>query len=369
VYTVVLDYGHTPKWISKVDIIGTSSGYWCEEGQRGGSYCHNDNGFKVAFSVDGKVWSDWNPGATISLPCGKLDNGCGWEISPRKIRYMKMEVRSGCHGCSNNDYVDTIKLTKASATYEDVIAIRTALNAQQGNWLSPLSVKSASCKSSGTHGGEPAGTCQADETDTAEQFLQGGETNIRAASGGSKTYSFIYDLGTDRYVNELQLEGRSTGFWCEDGDRGGSYCHNDNGFSVTFSVDGTTFTAPPNPSTTDACGKLDDGCGWTFSPMKARYFNLRAQSGCPGCVNNDFITAIRIKEAYGATELIQRLEENDRLMKLLTERLITLEKSGAGKLNVIQSGYNCKVTCGEHDAVKDPATLMFTNDPHNHNPF
>ena len=56
-------------------------------------------------------------------------------------------------------------------------------------------------------------------------------------------------------------------------------------------------------STIDACSRLDDGCGWTFSPVETRYFRLKAQSSCAGCSNQDYVTKIT-----SAVELVSPAE-------------------------------------------------------------
>jgi hypothetical protein len=335
-YLFVYDFG-SDQYIDSFDLEGRSTGYWCEDSLLGGSYCHNDNGFSVAFSTDGTTWSDFNEGFSTSDSCDKLDDGCGWTFAARKVRYVKLQASSGCSGCVNNDFVTTIKAHLAYSNAQLVDKINE-LTTASASWRSPSSVVSASCTSTlapsydpGAVGGEPAGTCEADEMTNAGNLLTGGDTVFRAASGSGKEYLFAYDFGSDVYLNELQLEGRSTGYWCEDGDLGGSYCHNDNGFSAAFSTDGTTWSDfNEGFSTTDSCGKLDDGCGWTFAPVKVRYVKIRAASSCSGCVNEDFVTAIKGKLAFDLTSIV--------------DRLLALE-SNSGLLNVVQSDNECQVSC------------------------
>jgi hypothetical protein len=302
---------NTPRWIDEVAIAGTSSGYWCEGSAKGTGTCHNDNGWSVAFSTDGTTWSEWNAGALTSYNCGYLNNGCGWQISAREMRYMKLRVHSSCWGCNNFDYVDSIKIQDAVASFDDLQTLKA-----NADYVSPKAVVSASCPTDcSTYGGqcygEPALSCEPNETDNAMQLLKGGESNFRAASGSAKKYEFVYDLGASEYIDSFDLEGRSTGYWCEDGQLGGSYCHNDNGFSVAFSTDGTTWSDfNEGFSTTDSCAKLDDGCGWTFTARKVRYFKLKASSGCDGCVNNDFVTGIKAHKAYSVTQVIDKMAQN-----------------------------------------------------------
>jgi hypothetical protein len=202
--------------------------------------------------------------------------------------------------CKNDQYVQCSSPPCVDRGDVDLQVVKT-----NRGFISPQSLVSASCSSgcdaggsvlgsTECHGGEPALTCLADETDNAMQLLQGGESNFRAASGSSKTYLFVYDFGSDQYIDSFDLEGRSTGYWCEDGLLGGSYCHNDNTFSVAFSTDGTAWSSfNEGFSETDSCNKLDDGCGWTFAARKVRYVKLQASSSCHGCVNNDFVTTIK----------------------------------------------------------------------------
>ena len=98
--------------------------------------------------------------------------------------------------------------------------------------ISPASVVSARCTSTlnpngsnnefgindpAAAGGEPAATCMADETANAKLLLTGGQTVFRAASGSGKGYVFTYDFGSVNTISSLELEGTSTGHWCEDG--------------------------------------------------------------------------------------------------------------------------------------------------------
>tara|TARA_B110000046_G_scaffold160651_1_gene173881 strand:- start:72 stop:266 length:195 start_codon:yes stop_codon:yes gene_type:complete len=59
------------------DPRGSLTGFWCEDTQLGGSYCHNDNGFSIAFSLDGVAFSSYNDGFNTTDACGRLDDGCG----------------------------------------------------------------------------------------------------------------------------------------------------------------------------------------------------------------------------------------------------------------------------------------------------
>lgn len=85
-----------------------------------------------------------------------------------------------------------------------VAILCAALCGVSGESLTPVSVTD-----NGAHGGEPDGTCKADEMTNAAAFLNGGDTHLRVASGSSKSYVFVYDLGSEHWLEEAILEGRS----------------------------------------------------------------------------------------------------------------------------------------------------------------
>ena len=122
--------------MEEVDLEGRSTGYWCEDSQLGGSYCHNDNGFTVALSQNGVDFDSFNHGFNTTDACARLDDGCGWTFTPRRARYVKLRANSGCAGCSNNDYVTKLKLREASVSIDSFLALRAAAH----GWLLPLSV-------------------------------------------------------------------------------------------------------------------------------------------------------------------------------------------------------------------------------------
>ena len=249
-YTFVYDLG-AEFWLEEAKLQGRSTGHWCEDTQQGGSYCHNDNGFSVAFSLDGTLFGAYNDGFNTTDSCGRLDDGCGWSFWPRRARYARLRVNSGCSGCSNNDYLTRLSFLEARVTLDMLSSMRTVVG-----WVAPRRVVSAHCRSTeapdgtnnefglndpGAKGGEPAGTCESDERSNAEAILWGAPTTFRGASGSGKEYYVVYDLGEPILVDSIELEGWSTGHWCEDDAKGASSCHNDNGFYFAFSTDGASW--------------------------------------------------------------------------------------------------------------------------------
>ena len=65
--------------------------------------------------------------------------------------------------------------------------------------------------------------------------LRGEATHFRAASGGTKSYIFIYDLGASYSINEVMLEGYSTGHWGENGELGMDRVHKKRGENTYWS--------------------------------------------------------------------------------------------------------------------------------------
>lgn len=244
-------------------------------------------------------------------------------IAPIHMRYFKLEVESGCSGCHNEDYVSAISLRLAVVSYREFKQVRARLST---GWVGPTGVVSAECRSTeapdgtnneagindpGARGGEPEGWCNADESANARAVLEGGATIFRVAIGSGKEYYFIYDLGAHYWVDRFELVGQSHHNWCEDEKKNTGTCHNDNGFKVAFSDSGHhlfNFTAfNPGFTATEHCANLGDGCGWSFPPIKVRYFRLGVVSTCSGCHNYDIVTEIRLRQAFHVTDLIDKL--------------------------------------------------------------
>ena len=143
-----------------------------------------------------------------------------------------------------------------------------------------------------TNPSEPS--CPADDTSNAMNGITEDKVYIdyRAASGGSKVYYHIFDLNQSYFVNRVDVVGYSTGYWCEDGLLGGSYCHNDNDFVLSGSSDCSTYTSLGTAA--EACSRLDDGCFFIFSQMWIRCLNVTVTSSCGGCVNNDYVDYYKI---------------------------------------------------------------------------
>jgi FtsZ-binding cell division protein ZapB len=107
-------------------------------------------------------------------------------------------------------------------------------------------------------------------------------------------------------------------------------CHADNQFAVQFSVDKETWTSwigHPKMSDADAkkiglkerqqCSVLDDGCGWEFDSLKIRYFRLRALSTCAGCINYDYISALKLRRSNSLSNLVNETAEDLASMKVV----------------------------------------------------
>ena len=44
-------------------------------------------------------------------PCDSISNGCAWSLLPAaQLRYLKIQAKSFCKRCINDDYVDDIAL-------------------------------------------------------------------------------------------------------------------------------------------------------------------------------------------------------------------------------------------------------------------
>ena len=160
------------------------------------------------------------------------------------------------------------------------------------NWISPNSVVSATCTKDNSFGSEP-GLCETDEQSNAKKIFSSQAIHFRAASEGTKSYTYIYDLGASYNINEVMLEGSSTGHWSENGKLGGSYAQNDNRFSITLSNYSKVWS-DSGFTITDECSMLNDGCGFKFSTRTIRYIKLKVDSHCKGCVNNDYVTDIKV---------------------------------------------------------------------------
>jgi len=161
-----------------------------------------------------------------------------------------------------------------------------------GGWFKPTSVAKATCTcvqrpsyDPMAMGGEPAGTCEQDESGNAAKLLAGGETFLRAASGSGKVYSFAYAFDGASWINELHLEGRSTGAMA---------AHNDNRFYATFSTDGELWS---DEHAIADCQDLSHGkCTLRLSKqVKMSYVKLIVRSSCTGCNNADYVKSLRVK--------------------------------------------------------------------------
>jgi hypothetical protein len=159
-------------------------------------------------------------------------------------------------------------------------------------WFKPTSVAKATCTSElrpsydpMAMGGEPTGTCEQDESGNAAKLLSGGETFLRAASGSGKVYSFAYAFDGASWINELHLEGRSTGAMA---------AHNDNRFFATFSTDGELWS---DEHAIADCQDLSHGkCTLRLSKqVKMSYVKLIVRSSCTGCNNADYVKSLRVK--------------------------------------------------------------------------
>jgi hypothetical protein len=178
-------------------------------------------------------------------------------------------------------------------------------------WMEPEAVVSAECQSrlsTPQDPGEPLGSCLADDIVNANAVTKGtgGVTSFRAASGGStKEYVYVYDFGAERMIQAVELIGRSAGYWSEDGllehPDGWPTAHNDNMFSFEISTNSNVFRTPVDTTQREGCSRLDDGCGWTFAPVQMRYLRLQAISGCDGCRNYDFVSAIKVETVLTTT--------------------------------------------------------------------
>ena len=159
-------------------------------------------------------------------------------------------------------------------------------------WFKPTSVAKATCTSEQrpsydpmAMGGEPAGTCEQDESGNAAKLLAGGETFLRAASGSGKVYSFAYAFDSASWIDELHLEGRSTGAMA---------AHNDNRFYATFSTDGELWS---DEHAIADCQDLSHGkCTLRLSKqVKMSYVKLIVRSSCTACNNADYVKSLRVK--------------------------------------------------------------------------
>lgn len=161
-----------------------------------------------------------------------------------------------------------------------------------------LTVVSATCTA--TSPSEPE--CPKDDTANAENglVLDAEYIHYRAASVESKTYSHVFDLNQLRQLNRIDLIGRSTGYWCEDGQMGGSYCHNDNAFLFYLSPDNASFF-PLSIVNQESCARLDDGCSVEFPPTRMRYLKVAVVSQCDGCINDDYVDMIVVSNTRSAT--------------------------------------------------------------------
>ena len=73
------------------------AGHWCEDGEKGSSNCHNDNGFHIALSANlSQPWGAYNDGFVATDTCNRLHDGCGWRFPPVLARYVKLAVISSC---------------------------------------------------------------------------------------------------------------------------------------------------------------------------------------------------------------------------------------------------------------------------------
>lgn len=161
-----------------------------------------------------------------------------------------------------------------------------------------LTVVSATCTA--TSPSEPE--CPKDDTANALNGLSvdGEYIHYRAASVESKTYSYVVDLNQARQLNRIDLIGKSYGSWCEDGELGGDYCHNDNAFKFYQSPDNVSFY-PLSIVKEESCARLDDGCWVEFPPTRMGYLKIEVVSQCYGCDNNDYVDMIVVSNTRSAT--------------------------------------------------------------------
>jgi hypothetical protein len=126
--------------VNALEMVGVSNGNWCEDDEMGAGRCHNDNSFSVAFSADNKNWSDYNENFDRREHCSRLNDGCGWTFSDRKVRYVKLRVASSCEGCTNEDHVSGLflKPTQGLTSLRDSVIASTALATATANALNKL---------------------------------------------------------------------------------------------------------------------------------------------------------------------------------------------------------------------------------------
>jgi hypothetical protein len=293
-YTDVFDFGKTIA-ASALNLVGSSAGHWCEDGNCPNGRAHNDNRFSAQFSTDGVNWVE-PKGTTFTEHFGNLGDGAGFTMQPVKTRYVKLTVASGCWGCHNTDTVTDLLLDGTPVDQVDTDAVELS---------SPISLVSSKCDagcdaSNGCplfNGCGNARYCgrqgsAADDHDASGIVSGKGTTYTIAACSNDKTYTDVFDFGSVKVGSSLHLVGVSAGYWCEDGACNKERAHNDNQFQIDFSVDGKTWVSPKNRKVTDHFGNLGDGAGFTMDAMDVRYIKMTVRSGCWGCINTDTVKKI-----------------------------------------------------------------------------
>ena len=108
-YDHVFDLGAVLN-VRRIDLIGYSTGCWSEDGELGCANANNDNNFYFYTSTNNPFPTS-NIVPTQSEACSRLDDGCWVEFNPQNIRYLRVSASSYCGGCTNDDYVDYIKVS------------------------------------------------------------------------------------------------------------------------------------------------------------------------------------------------------------------------------------------------------------------
>jgi hypothetical protein len=294
-YTDVFDF--------KADIIGTafnlvgsSAGYWCEDGKCNKHRAHNDNGFSAKFSLDGKTWHTPS-GVKFTEHFANLGDGAGFAMNAIKFRYVKLEVKSGCWGCQNTDTV-----TKMMVDGVKICNTQT---------FKPVRLVSTHCSPGSTHYGGGPNYCGAKGSAAVDHDANGivngkGTTYRIAYTSSTKHYSDVFDFGKLINGKAFNLKGSSGGYWCEDGKCNKHRAHNDNGFSAKFSVDGKTWVAPSGVKFLDHFANLGDGAGFAMNDIKFRYVKLEVKSGCWGCQNTDTVTEMLVDGVSDCTREVPK---------------------------------------------------------------